>query len=204
LNQTFNIGNLELHYLNHNYNCGTGNNRTERCVEVPIATYWCSKHDNIAEVGAVLPYYYNSLTVDIIDPSDTHKAVNHRKSLFDYDFYQRDVLSISTLEHIGTGEYGVKESNTAYNALSALDHILFACSNYLITLPFGCNSSIDSAFINHKLDSSVVYMMTRQKDGNWLQVNSFDSLREYGSNMANSIIILTNRELLVEKPYYGV
>lgn len=80
---------------------------TERCLEIAIAKIWLKKNaKNIIEIGAVTLYYFKIIH-DVCDPADSHQNVNLKTSMFDIDLVGKNVLSISTIEHIGIGDYGV-------------------------------------------------------------------------------------------------
>lgn len=87
----------------HPHNCGVNASprRTERTVELPIADRWLHAVDlaNVVEIGAVTPYYWPGRIARVIDPADNRAT--EKASLFDVDFAGRDVLSISTIEHVG-------------------------------------------------------------------------------------------------------
>ena len=78
---------------------------TERSVELALADRWldAADPDLVREVGAVTPYYWPRSVRTVIDPYDPNPLVTVRKSLFDADLTGVPVLSILTLEHIGTG-----------------------------------------------------------------------------------------------------
>jgi hypothetical protein len=55
---------------------------------------------------------------NVVDPADPRVLVTLRASLFDFDLRVRTALSISSLEHVGTGQYGLwMESGQARAAL---------------------------------------------------------------------------------------
>lgn len=183
---TFSIGNIELEYLYHQYNCGTGRHRTERTIEIPIALYWLDRINTPIEVGAVLPYYKNNLIHDVIDPVDPKATI--KKSLFDCDLRDKDVISVSTIEHVGTGEYSYSENGV--NASLAFDYISRDSDKYIITFPYGCSNILDKRLVENGFNCNV-YMLSRQKNEEWVQVN-YKGLLPYGRCEANSVIVLEN------------
>jgi hypothetical protein len=93
----------------HRYNCGTAYDErtTERTVEMALADLWLTRHhDNVIELGAVTPYYFPGRIPVVVDPTDRHPLVTISESLFTVDFKAKNVLCISTIEHIGTSDYG--------------------------------------------------------------------------------------------------
>lgn len=137
-NETFDPGDGRgpLQCFFHPHNCGlpAAKRRTERTVELPIADRWLASVDpaNVVEIGAVTPYYWPSRIARVVDPVDARAA--ERASLFDVDLTGRDVLSISTIEHIGEGRYGIAENRTP---LEALQKIAGEARSLLITFPCG-------------------------------------------------------------------
>lgn len=93
-----------------NHNCGWPPARmTERAVELALADRWLETVDatRVIEIGAVTPYYWPRRVPHVVDPYDPHPYVTTRASLFDVDLSAGPVLSISTFEHIGIGDYGL-------------------------------------------------------------------------------------------------
>src|SRR4051812_26796604 len=97
----------------HAHNCGwPPAAMTERSVELAVANAWLDEQPgDIIEIGAVTPYYWPGRIGRIVDPVDTHPRVTDRVSLFDMDFSGQTVLSLSTLEHVGEGDYGLATFN---------------------------------------------------------------------------------------------
>ena len=95
------------YYFNHPHNQTIVN---ERCVEIPVALRFLDlfKSDDFVEVGAVLPHYIksNHTVIDPIDNTSTNKDYAEN-----VDFSNKSVLSISTIEHIGRGDYNIKRKN---------------------------------------------------------------------------------------------
>lgn len=118
-------------------------NRTiinERAVEVAIAKKWMDDHpNNVIEIGAVMPYYYN-VKHPVVDFQDPKATIN--KYLHEVDITGKHVLSVSTIEHIGCGDYG-NEHIDPTGAENALQHILDNSLSCLVTLPIGNNPNLD-------------------------------------------------------------
>lgn len=123
-------------YFDHPYNKTLTN---ERCVEVAVALRWIAKHADFVEVGAVMPYYGHR-SHPCVDPFDP--AANIRKRMEDVDLAGRSILSISSVEHIGTPDYGNTVINPAA-AIIALKHLLNVSAECLITVPVGYNQNLD-------------------------------------------------------------
>ena len=188
-------------YVFHQHNCGmpTDARRTERTVELALAKYWLSKFQNTAnvtEVGAVTPYYqdvFHPSLRRVVDPSDRKATI--KKSLFDVNLSGQDVLSISTIEHVGGKQYGlVKGSKTP---LDAFHHILRSASSFLITIPCGWPNAagLQSYLIQgaKKLRDDhgvIVSSLTRQSDETWQPTGQYAPYGNRKKPWANSILII--------------
>lgn len=121
------------------YFIGGGHEATERTIEVPIGIKWINGKSNLIEIGAVLPYFCKT-SHDVIDPSDGR--ANIKKYLHEIDIVGKNVLSISTIEHIGLEEYGNTYSNSN-GAAESIQRILKESSSCLISVPIGYNLKMD-------------------------------------------------------------
>lgn len=174
-------------------NCGWPPFRmTERSVELSIADEWINNHSDIIEIGAVTPYYWPGRIKNIVDPSDEHVLVNHRKSLFDVELSDKSVLSISTLEHVGKAEYGLKEER--HLAVSAFEKITSEAKDFLITIPVGWNKYLDNYIIPLKdtKDYEIFFLCRDRgsKANNWKQFEKLSGGQLSYGDYANSLIII--------------
>lgn len=162
----FSRGERRLPYFFHRHNCGWPPARcTERVVELALADDWLRGHSSgVLEVGAVTPYYWPHRVEQVVDPADPHPLVTHRRSIFDVDLTGRWVLSISTLEHIGSGEYGQPEDGDA--APRALEKIVEEARGFLVSLPLGSAPRLESA-IEGLRDTSEVEVTYYRRVSNW-------------------------------------
>ena len=151
----------------HPYNCGSiGERMTERSVEICLATEYVKEYENIIEIGAVTPYYapcFDDSILDIVDPTDNHYKVNHRCSIFDIDLKDRNVICISTIEHIGTSDYGMNEDKTA---IEALNKIITEAESYFITIPLGWNVVVDE-WIRANANNENISFLRRSLGNEW-------------------------------------
>lgn len=176
----------------HPYNCGyTEERMTERSVELALAMEWLGKCEGeVTEIGAVTPYYfYCDKIKDIIDPTDVHKRVNQRKSLFDADLKGGggNILSISTVEHVGLSDYGMREEK---NAPNAVEKILQESKKCLITAPLGYNPLLDE-WVRDNRDNPMLSIMRRGINNRWseMDIYSFSEI-EYGPLWAEGLLII--------------
>lgn len=132
--------------------------KNERCVELALAFRWIEEKEasNIVEIGAVMPYYDENpytphmgkiiFTHDVIDPYDERATI--RDFMENHDLSMKNVLAISTIEHIGTTDYdGSGERQQVYDetlAPLALQQILNQSASCFVTIPVGYNHSLDT------------------------------------------------------------
>ena len=176
----------------HNMNCGWPPFRmTERSVELSIADDWINDHDEIIEIGAVTPYYWPGRIKDIVDPTDKHSLVNLRKCLFEVDVFGKNVLSISTIEHVGQAEYGLEKETCL--AISAIEKLTTQAIDFLITIPVGWNKHLDAyLFDENKNKNFRQYFLSRGHgciDNKWIQHDSLSEPQRVYGNIGNDVSI---------------
>lgn len=185
-------------YFFHHFNCGfPGKRRTERTVELALADFWLGEVSDVWEVGAVTPYYWTRRLKEIIDPSDDHPNVTQRCSLFDVDFSGQNVLSVSTIEHVGENSYGLNEEATPEKAIKKLAE---ESNLMLLTCPIGWNKKLDDfVFGEEILNLCKVRFLARNRDDTWSPASKDNANRPYGGrkvDWANSLVILEKGTIL--------
>lgn len=188
------------------HNCGWPPHRmTERAVELALADRWLDQvaSESIMEIGAVTPYYWPRRIHAVMDPYDIHPLVSRRDSMFNVDFRGRDVLAISTIEHVGFGDCGpVIDGETSANALLKIIH---EARRLLITIPYGFNPSVDDLWRSDTWCADVQkrYLVRSARGNDWVQVQSVDEVRRpYGDRHqpdragANGLVVLERGGLL--------
>lgn len=179
----------EYKLFEHSYNCGyIGGRMTERGVELSVALDYISKRNAVTEIGAVTPYYFRSDNIiEIIDPTDSCAEVT-KKSIFECDLTGRNILCISTVEHIGTADYGMHES---YNAADAVEKIIDESRSCLITAPCGYNQVLDQWMTSH-LTSEMIHVLKRSVNNKWVEVKEDANISEmaYTSLWANGLFVI--------------
>ena len=192
----FEFCNKRLALISHIHNCGYLSGRTsERSIEVAMAKEWISQHDDkLIEIGAVTPYYYPGIINDVVDPADTHCLVTIHKSIFDVDLTDRNVLCLSTVEHIGTGQYGVGETK---DAVMAIDKIMNESKHCLITTPIGENDKVDNYLREHLQDDTLFVYLRKFYGNRWELLlkpeMNLDEVIDYCKKVAS---VYEDRELL--------
>ena len=120
----------------------------ERAIELAVAKNYIESirgnNHTSTEVGAVLPYYIENDIFFCIDPTD--KKADSNEGAENYCFSNHNVLSISTFEHIGNGDYGMKKvPGLAY---ASLKRVYGECHTCLISWPIGFNPELDNQVKN--------------------------------------------------------
>jgi len=169
---------------------------TERTIELALADIFLGgvDADRVVEVGAVTPYYWPGRLRTVIDPADDHDFVSDRIGWSDWAGSGETILSISTFEHIGAGEYGLAPDPSLTSA--AVDKLLQGHETFLVTYPAGYNPELDLivAAANRTSPGWRILVWHRGTRGNdWRQIG-FDELTPalctYGPAWANTLVAL--------------
>lgn len=165
---------------------------SERRVEVSLGKYFLLSFpsENIIEIGAVMPYYIDTKH-HVVDPYDNHDVCD-KKSIFDVDLTGKNVLSISTIEHIGKLDYGNKIENND-GCINSFKKIKQEANKYLITFPIGYNLYLDN-FIKTETEN-ILYLKRINQENEWVETNKEDvySLKyNFPYKWGNGLIIITN------------
>lgn len=183
--------NKKYKYFMHNNNVGYPCNRlTERTIELALADEWLANCPESWEIGAVSPYYWPKRVQNIIDPTDSHPQVNYHGSIFDFDVSGKDLLSISTIEHVGLSQYGLEEK---IDAVHALEKISAEARNFLITIPVGWNKVLDDfIFSGGAKNECNVRFFIRNKYELWEPASSKYARLPYAGKKpwANAVVVL--------------
>lgn len=178
-------------YFIHNHNFGYPCSRlTERTIELALADEWLNNCPESWEIGAVSPYYWPKRVQNVVDPTDSHPQVNYHGSLFDFDISGKDLLLISTIEHIGQSQYGLEEKA---DAVQSLEKISAEARNYLITIPVGWNNLLDDfVFSGGAKNLCNVRFLIRNKYELWEPVSSKYARLPYAGKKpwANAVVVL--------------
>lgn len=186
------IGSVNFNLFLVKGNCGDPWS-TERMIEVPLALWFMKKHNNqIIEIGAVTPYH-TSIQHKVIDPYDGYpKCI--RKDVNDLTYENENILSISTIEHVGHGEYNQKMNfNETQDALERIRK----SNSYLVTWPIGYNIELD----NYVSGSNDLILLKRTDFQQWSVISDLSGV-QYGKpwNCGNGLCVITNcKELLGRK-----
>ncbi|MDY3556689.1 hypothetical protein R5W24_005859 [Gemmata sp. JC717] len=148
--RAFTAGGAEVPFFYHHHNCGGhAATATERTIELALADRWLDHvpEDKLVEVGAVTPYYWPGRVRRVVDPTDPHPRVTERASILDLDMSGAAVLCMSTLEHVGSGEYGLPPDPAALRR--AVDKLFAEAAAFLVTIPVGYTPYADAVLFDH-------------------------------------------------------
>ena len=189
-------GHVVPHFV-HRYNAFHPPGRmTERTIEMALADIFLRAvgSERVVEVGAVTPYYWPGRLDTVIDPADDHDLVSDRIGWADWTGSGEPILSISTFEHIGAGEYGLAPDPDLTSA--ALDKLLQEHETFLVTYPAGYNPDLDRIVegANRTNPGWRTFVWHRDRRGtDWRQIG-FEELtpqmRIYGPAWANTLVAL--------------
>ena len=162
----------------------------ERAVELILSLRYIDlTKGELIEVGAVTPYYIKS-NHECIDPTDPKATTKDFAE--NYDYRNKNVLSISTIEHIGRGDYNLEKNEIlAFNTLNKIYEESKSC---LISWPIGYNKFLDNITKNNLNKFNYFFYVKRNQDPLWELVNDEEGFNfNYGSPFAaaNSIIFIT-------------
>ena len=178
------------YYFNHPHG-GKGTLDNARAVELVLGLRYIDfVAGELVEVGAVTPYYVRS-PHDCVDPTD--RKANIKGFAQDYDYKNKNVLSISTVEHIGTGDYRLpKQKELAFEVLRKIHGESKSC---LITWPIGYNETLDGEVKDNINDFNYFFYVKRSQEPlSWELVNGKEGFGfDYGSpfRMANSVMFIS-------------
>lgn len=193
----YNSSNLTFQYKNHSFNyCINSHNTrgylTERIIEIPLLDYALSKMHNPIEIGCVSPYYWDT-THEIYDLTDTHPSCKNINAK-DINFKERDIISVSTIEHFDMENYDINSSEYI-NSIHYIKLLVKYSNKYFITFPLGYNPKLTEFILT--TDTYNASFIARQSNNLWIdtpkQLLTTEQLR-YNTDIwyANSIAIMEN------------
>jgi hypothetical protein len=163
----------------------------ERAIEIPLALRYLSEmNGDLVEVGAVTPYYSTS-NHKVIDPMDKKSTIKSRAE--DYDFTDENVLSISTIEHIGRGRKKYEKPKIKDLAFKVLKKICKESKSCLLSWPMGYNTELDKK-VKQNIDDFDYFFYHKKENKEWAlskDLKYFNS--KYGKpfRWGNSVIFIT-------------
>lgn len=181
---------VELKYQDWgSYNNPTGN---ERKAELPLGFWFLEKfgHD-VVELGEVTSYYREPKH-KVYDLAPGKKS-SIKMDALTVPYKDANVLSISTVEHIGKGDYG--NPVVPHMAIDVVKLIVAEAGNYLITFPVGYFREIEEDIVKEGIG---YFLILRDKDNKWTQIpdTNMPDYR-YGNpySAGNCLCVITNLDV---------
>jgi len=159
------------------------------------------RKSNIVEVGNVLGFY-GHIEHFCIDKFATIPDISpagevHNIDAIDYNYHGKDVISISTIEHIGLDDYGNKEANDGLDAITALNKIKEESDSYFITFGTNHNKTLDKYIVDN-IDQYKWHGWCRTDLNKWeytkQDMSVWEKVHDTPFKYANGIILLTSEE----------
>lgn len=188
----FKVNDCVFPYFHHAYN---STHENERAVEVPLAEFFINNFGyGVTEVGAVMGYYGFNCG-EVIDSNDALPGVTKANAVYDVDYTNKNVLSISTIEHFQSNEYG---NVTDSDSIVFLQKILKQAKNYFICWPIGYNLILD-AYAGNRSGLQYFMMQRISADNRWIKMQqpNFQQKYDFPYPKANGICCVTNLESLL-------
>lgn len=193
---TFRLAGRDYPYFVHHHNCGfPAAFATERTVELAVADEWLRRvpAERVIEVGAVSPYYWPGRVRTVVDPADPHPQVTRRCPMDQVDLRGACVLSVSTLEHFGCGDYGLPVNPHEFAA--AIDQLAREPAQFLATLPVGYNPAADDWLFggDHPAGVRVAFLLRDRPRMGWRQVPAAAARVPYARGTAADAVAVVER-----------
>jgi hypothetical protein len=191
---TFKVNNVELSYCHHPYNQSY---RNERTIEIPLGAYALNRLKELGEtveLGAVMGFYQeiDHIMIDLYEVG--HDKILNKNYLDCYDLKGKNLLSISTIEHIGWEEHGRTSYIGENMAAEAFDKAISESPYYFITTPVGAHPKLDKHIAK---SNTFRVIMKRPMDRNiWVQHHDpNDFMFNYGHHVGSALAICITTNL---------
>lgn len=171
---TFTYKGKEYEYVDLPHNTTRLN---ERGVELSLGRKFLESFDDLIEIGAVSPYYFDQYTHEVFDLTDNHPR-SQKKDARKIDTKGKNMLSISTVEHFGSG------------TVTYIEKVMKECPHYLITFPLGYSD--DEKLDAWALSTKQVRFIGRAYGNEWSEKKVEDLNIKYGPRWANTIVVIEN------------
>lgn len=155
LKRWFVFNGKKYRYFYHPHNATWEN---ERKIEIPIILDLLKQNQGkrILEVGRVLPHYF-SIPHDVLDKYEKGKDVINEDMVSFTPSQKYDlIISISTLEHVGTKELP-QQPEKVIQAVENLKKYLNPGGQIVFTVPIGENPYLDNLIRNKKINTDELY-----------------------------------------------
>lgn len=204
MSNTFTAGSITLRYSRLYHNEAYAN---ERSVEIALGDWFVRRRSPgnhpVIEVGCVLPYYWTT-THEVVDLADEHPA-SRRANALSLNYVGRDVLSISTVEHMQRAEY---QNTSDEDSITFLRKVTAEAGHWLVTWGVGYNPVLDAWVKTSPLQRTFLkrtswkntYRQVPETEDVWSAPfgHSDRPIPEGWFNNANVVVVLTNVPELLE------
>jgi len=178
----------------------------ERIVELKISMDYYEqlwgegKKNSIVEIGNVLGFYGycehecidKFASLPDISPAGEVKNID----ALDFDFTNRDVISVSTIEHIGTTDYNNPTANEGEDAVKVLQKIEKESNSYFLTFGPNYNKPLDE-YVKNNLNNFDWHGWVRTGRELWdytaQDMNVWEQVTDEPFPFANGIILLRSK-----------
>ncbi len=211
MSNTFTIGSVTLRLAREFFNEAF---RNERSLEVVLGRWFLNRFPPspgpeypietpialpVIEVGCVLPYYNAATSHEVIDLADEHPS-SRKINALSMHYSGRNVLSISTIEHMQSKEYG---NTSDEDSITFLRRVYVQADNYLVTWGIGYNPTLD-AWVKAHPEVPRTFMKRTNWKNEYAQVAESDEVwaTQFGHsdrppipngfNNANVVVVVTN------------
>lgn len=174
----------------------------ERAIEIPVGIRFLNHYPmkTITELGSVMNFYgYQEHTVvDLFEQSNPAGLV-HNVDALDWDFTGRNVLSLSTVEHIGLSDYDNLDLRPE-KAIDVCEKIIRESDNFLISWGLHYHEYIDT-WVKTKIEEESIewcaYIKTAETEWKYVDksLECFETQYKFDGNYryANANIFIQNK-----------
>lgn len=175
----------------------------ERIVELRLAINWYEKlvelghKNNIVEIGNVLGFY-GYCEHKCVDKFATYPDISPAGEVanvdaLNEDFTGKDIVCVSTVEHVGMEDYDNPKPNSGKDAIKLLDKIVNEARSYFITFGPNYNFNLDD-YVKENIANYDWYGWCRTGLNDWdftgKDMKVWEGKTDNPFPFANSIILL--------------
>lgn len=166
--------------------------QNERGVELSFAARYINDFPDLVEVGAVTPYYLK-INHPVVDPYDSYEGCI-KLDAESVDLRGKNVLCLSTVEHMGNADYGNKDLDES-KPIRFLEKLESETNSFLVTWPIGARPILDEYIFGGTKHNVVVLHRVSNEYPIWRVESDVNVLRRIKYNdpfpNANGLIIVT-------------
>lgn len=146
------------------------------------------KRGNVVEIGDVIWHYYpiRHTVIDLYEKRDGVQNID----FLNFDPIDSNILTISTLEHIGHPEYGRPIIENGFQ--NSINKIVQRSRLYFITLPIGFRNDVNNFIRDSKLQK--VYFYLQEDLRTWKQIPIENFSPGFYSGISYNVAMFTNIE----------